>query len=253
MAYKFNPFTGKLDMVGITEGGADLDASNLTYETPGGDLVTVKDQLDDLYGKVFPINISSFKLNNSNSDITVETGRVYGVGDIVMEWALSSVPVEQTLSGNTDYTTDMTKRTAKNTAAVSTNTTYTLTVKDASGNTKSLSRKINFAYKRFAVCLDSNTTPGSFTAISSGAATALLTGVKDTVAYTPSGEQFLWYAIPQNLTTSPSWKLNAGSEVSGGMTKKGSMTIINEYGKQLVYDLYCSNNAQAGKVTLTLG
>ena len=235
MAYKINPFTGKLDRVSVS--GADLSYSNPAYPS----LTTIKGALDLLLYYTPIINTFT---NNRN---TLEIGTV--VNSVDLAWALnkdksflSSLSINNGIGDVLPHTTGA-NGSLTHTSTFSTNRTYTLTMDDGD-NITSKSSYVTFRKARYWGKISHNGVPTdaeilALTGAGVGSGKELIEQVPKTFDGMDMDGEYFIYAFPSSLGEAI---FKIGGFSSGAFTLVRDDAFTNALGSTYDIKVYVSND-----------
>lgn len=202
-----------------------------------GHIDDIEQRLDDIEYK--EINISSFTASPSSA----ENGAT--VNNVNLTWVINKNPVSLKLDNVDQTVTDRSK--ALTGLGLTANKTWSLVAKDNRDATSTKSVTLSFLNKAYWGAAAAGTYNSAFVL---ALANNLLTSTRArTVSVSAGSGQYVFYAIPHSFGT-PTFTVGG---FSGGFTKVASeMSFTNASGYTTTYDIWKSDNANLGSVSVVI-
>lgn len=202
---------------------------------------TVKDALDELLYK--PVTVKSFS-NNVN---VVENGRT--ITNVTLSWTLTGVPTEVKI-GTEAVGTDLTGSKSLTEQNIKSDTSWTITAKDAKGTTATRTTGIKFknkAYWGVAKPADANAVDSAFILGLTG--NTFADGYARDFTVNAAEGNYIFYAYPASFGDGPRYFVGG---FEGGFSLYKTFDFTNASGATVSYHVFKSTNPNLGNTTVTV-
>lgn len=218
---------------------AVLSYSNSDYP----DCTTTKLAIDKLFEKVDYIEPVITSLTMSPSTTVYEIGHTIAVNALTFSWVLNKSVTSIVFDG-TSLSTSL--RTTKNTAIVSSNKTFTLTVSDGQ---KTTSKSLSISFQPKIYYGSSNKTSGFDSAFVLGLANSRLCSSRvGSFTMTAGSDEYAYICIPARYGT-PSVKIG-GFDTE--LISAGTISNKNASGYTESYNIYRTGQKNLGTITMVI-